>query len=84
MLYEVITEIIDAFCLQRPGSLAIRGRRILLKEQLMQRSAVIHAQGKTTRIMNLACGPNRELFDFLADCDYSEAIEALCVRNNFV
>ncbi len=72
-------EIIDAFCLQRPGSLAIRGRRILLKEQLMQRSAAIHAQGKTTRIMNLACGPNRELFDFLADCDYSETIEALCV-----
>jgi CRP-like cAMP-binding protein/SAM-dependent methyltransferase len=72
-------EIIDAFCLQRPGSLAIRGRRILLKEQLMQRSAAIHALGRTTRIMNLACGPNRELFDFLADCSYSDTIEALCV-----
>ncbi|MDD2464001.1 MAG: cyclic nucleotide-binding domain-containing protein [Desulfobulbus sp.] len=72
-------EIIDAFCLQRPGSLAIRGRRILLKQQLMDRSAAINAQGRTTRIMNLACGPNRELFDFLADCDFSESIEALCV-----
>jgi hypothetical protein len=29
--------------------------------------------------MNLACGPNRELFDFLAECGYSERIEALCV-----
>lgn len=72
-------EIIDAFCLQRPGSLAIRGRRVLLKDQLMQRSGAIHAQGRTTRIMNLACGPNRELFDFLGDCDYSETVEALCV-----
>jgi CRP-like cAMP-binding protein/SAM-dependent methyltransferase len=72
-------EIIDDFCLQRPGSLAIRGRRILLKEQLMRLSGAIAARGGITRIMNLACGPNRELFDFLADCDYSETIEALCV-----
>jgi len=72
-------EIIDAFCLQRPGSLAIRGRRILLREQLMRLSGAIAARGGTTRIMNLACGPNRELFDFLADCEHSETIEALCV-----
>lgn len=72
-------EIIDAFCLQRPGSLAIRGRRILMREQLMRLSRPNAGQGRTTRIMNLACGPNRELFDFLAACDYSETIEALCV-----
>lgn len=72
-------EIIDDFCLQRPGSLAIRGRRILLKEQLMRLSGAIAARGGITRIMNLACGPNRELFDFLAECEYSETIEALCV-----
>lgn len=29
--------------------------------------------------MNLACGPNRELFDFLAECTHSESVEALCV-----
>ncbi len=74
-----VGEIIDAFCLQRPGSLAIRGRRILMREQLMQLSRTNAEQGRTTRIMNLACGPNRELFDFLAACDYSETIEALCV-----
>ncbi len=72
-------EIIDAFCLQRPGSHAIRGRRILLRNQLMHLSGIIAARGGITRIMNLACGPNRELFDFLADCEYSESIEALCV-----
>jgi len=72
-------EIIDAFCLQRPGSLAIRGRRILLRDQLMHLSGAIAARGAITRIMNLACGPNRELFDFIGDCEYSESIEALCV-----
>lgn len=72
-------EIIDAFCLQRPGSLAIRGRRVLLRDQLLQLSSKASRHGATTRIMNLACGPNRELFDFLTVCDYSENVEALCV-----
>jgi extracellular factor (EF) 3-hydroxypalmitic acid methyl ester biosynthesis protein len=31
------------------------------------------------RIMNLACGPNRELFDFLKNCEYTDAVEALCI-----
>jgi CRP-like cAMP-binding protein/SAM-dependent methyltransferase len=72
-------ELIDQFCLQRPGALAIRGRRVLLKNQLMRLSGAIAARGGITRIMNLACGPNRELFDFLTECEYSESIEALCV-----
>ena len=29
--------------------------------------------------MNLACGSNRELFDFLEGCGRSELVEALCV-----
>lgn len=72
-------ELIDIFCLQRPGSLAIHGRRELLKTQLLQISDDLHARGAPTRIMNLACGPNRELFDFLGECDHSESVEALCV-----
>lgn len=72
-------EIVDQFCLDRPGSRAIRGRRVLLKDQLLRLSGARAARGQTTRIMNLACGPNRELFDFLAECGYSERIEALCV-----
>ncbi|WP_028583780.1 cyclic nucleotide-binding domain-containing protein [Desulfogranum mediterraneum] len=71
--------IIDRFCLQRPGSLAIRGRRRLLAAELARLSGERAALGKSTKIMNLACGPNRELFDFLAACDYSELVEALCV-----
>lgn len=72
-------EIVDMFCLQRPGSLAIHGRRELLKNELGRLSKEINSRGEMTRIMNLACGPNRELFDFLAECDYSESVEALCV-----
>lgn len=72
-------EIIDGFCLGRPGSLAIRGRRKLLKEEISRLCSDRAAQGKNTRIMNLACGPNRELFDFLQQCENSEKVDALCV-----
>ncbi len=72
-------ELMDSFCLNRPGSRAIHGRRQLLKQEIERKSKELSSEGRTVKIMNLACGPNRELFDFLADCEYSEMIEALCV-----
>lgn len=72
-------EIIDAFCLDRQGSHAVRGRRILLRDQLAALSRPLAEAGKKINIMNLACGSNRELFDFLQQCEYSSAIDALCV-----
>lgn len=72
-------QVIDEYCLQRPGSLAIRGRRKLLAAQIAAHSKEAGREGREFHVMNLACGPNRELFDFLADCPYSELINALCV-----
>ena len=72
-------ELIDAYFLQLPRARAIRGRRKLLADQLASHSAPLAGRGQRIHIMNLACGPNRELFDFLAHCDYTEAVEALCV-----
>lgn len=74
-----IGELVDAFCLERPASKALRGRRRLLGEQLAALTAPLAEKGDPISIMNLACGPNRELFDFLHQCEYSELIEALCV-----
>ena len=74
-----IGEIIDAFCLDRPSSKAIRGRRRLLADQLARLTAPLAQQGNQISIMNLACGPNRELFDFLSRCEYGSLIKALCV-----
>lgn len=72
-------EIIDSFCLDRPGSRAIRGRRKLLTSEITRLCKNNMEQKKNTRIMNLACGPNRELFDFLKQYEHSETVEALCV-----
>ena len=72
-------KIVDAWCLQRPGAKAIRGRRKLLAGQLATLSSRFLETSPHVKVMNLACGPNRELFDFLSQCEYTQAIEALCV-----
>ena len=75
----LIGELIDEFCIGRPASNALRGRRVLMADQLHKLTAPLAEKREPIGIMNLACGPNRELFDFLRTCEYSELIEALCV-----
>jgi extracellular factor (EF) 3-hydroxypalmitic acid methyl ester biosynthesis protein len=69
----------DSWCLSSAAAKAVRGRRELLCNQLESLCRQKRDQGNPIRIMNLACGSNRELFDFLARCDYTEAIEATCI-----
>jgi len=69
----------DTWCLNSAASKAVRGRRTLLCDQLESISRQKLAEGKPIRIMNLACGSNRELFDFLHRCEATELIEATCV-----
>lgn len=74
-----IGKILDGWLMQRPGCAAIRGRRVLMRQQLETLSKKRLKEKKRFKIMNLACGPSRELFDFLKECDYTEKIDALCV-----
>lgn len=69
--------IMDSWCLDTEAAKAVRGRRKFLRERLDILSRARAKKGDSTRIMNLACGPTRELFDFLATCDYSDHIVAL-------
>ncbi len=72
-------QLIDGWLLKQGASQAVRNRRGLLKELLDQLCRQRLGQKRPIRIMNLACGPSRELFDLLHDCDYSEHINALCI-----
>ncbi len=74
-----IGKLIDSWGLQRTSAKAIRNRRILMKDQLKSLSKERLKTNKRFAVMNLACGPSRELFDFLQECDYTEKIDALCV-----
>lgn len=74
-----IGKLVDEWLTHSPAAKAIRGRRILLKNKLREFTGRLKDNQDTINIMNLACGPNRELFDFISDCDYTEKIDALCV-----
>lgn len=70
---------VDHWCLNSPSARAVRGRRDLLSRKLAEFSRERLDGRRPIRIMNLACGPSRELFDFLERCDYAHRIETLCV-----
>jgi extracellular factor (EF) 3-hydroxypalmitic acid methyl ester biosynthesis protein len=72
-------QLVDSWCLNTTAARSVRGRRRLLTRELASLSGPILSCGQPVRIMNLACGSNRELFDFLEGCDRSELVEAICV-----
>lgn len=71
--------VVDGWCLETEAAKAVRGRRKFLERQLRIHCDRRRENGSPIRIMNLACGSNRELFDFLSCCEYSSRIEATCV-----
>jgi len=75
--------LVDRYCLDTPPARAVRERRRLLsdiiEEEVERRISKGLKAGERVRIMNLACGSNRELFDFLKRSAKTEAIEALCI-----
>jgi extracellular factor (EF) 3-hydroxypalmitic acid methyl ester biosynthesis protein len=71
--------LIDKWCLESGAARAVRGRRKFLKEQLEDLCDGRRDRGSLIRIMNLACGSNRELFDFLADCPYTDQIAVVAI-----
>lgn len=71
--------LVDEWCLNTTAAKSVRGRRRLLGRELASLSRPSLRQGQRVCIMNLACGPNRELFDFLKDCDATDLVEALCL-----
>jgi len=71
--------LVDGWCLNTAAAKAVRGRRELLSRRLEAWSRERLTSGDRIRIMNLACGSNRELFDFLGAFDSTEEIEAVCI-----
>jgi extracellular factor (EF) 3-hydroxypalmitic acid methyl ester biosynthesis protein len=72
-------KLIDMWALEQVPCKAVRGRRHLLHRLLDKLCRERLAGDGPIRVMNLACGPSRELFDLLAACDYSRRIDALCI-----
>lgn len=72
-------QLIDGWFLKQVPAKAVRGRRRLLHRTLDRLCQDRLGGDQPIKIMNLACGPSRELFDLLAECDFSDRINALCI-----
>ncbi len=72
--------LVDRYCLDTPPARAVRERRRLLSKLIEEEVKTRLGQGaRKVKIMNLACGSNRELFDFLKRFSNTRAVEALCM-----
>lgn len=71
--------LIDAWLLDQIPPQAVRNRRRLLSGLLDRLFRERLGSNNRIHVMNLACGPCRELFDLLTHCDYSDRIDALCI-----
>ncbi len=74
-----VGKLIDHWFLNTSAAKAVRGRRELLSNLLERYAGEKHLNGAPFRIMNLACGSNRDLFDFLSRFKKTEFIEAVCI-----
>ena len=68
--------LVDRWCLASGAAESVRSSRTFLSHLLKILCDERAKARMPIRIMNIACGSNRELFDFLRACDYSELIDA--------
>ncbi len=74
--------LIDHYFLTAPAASAVRERRKVLSQLLGKYVAEILADSTKIdkiKIMNMACGSNRELFDFISHFDKTHLLECTCV-----
>lgn len=71
--------LVDGWCLNTKAASAVRCRRDLMSDLLAQWSRNRGDAGKLFRILNLACGSSRELFDFLGNAKDTHRMEITCV-----
>ncbi len=74
-----IGKLVDAWLLNRPPCKAVRGRRKFLAQKLDAISRNVLMVREKVNIMNLACGPSRELFDFIKGFPDNDKVHALCL-----
>lgn len=72
-------ELVDEWLLDRLPCHAVRARRRFLSDLLKKESHRVLSDRDQVNIMNLACGPSRELFDFIKEFDQDDKITATCL-----
>ncbi|PCJ62154.1 MAG: hypothetical protein COA79_05550 [Planctomycetota bacterium] len=72
---------IDRTVLNAIGWRGIRQRRVHIVDAMNEVKQFLKEQGETLKILDIAAGPGRYVFDFLKSCD-SELIDHILLRDN--
>ena len=70
---------VDRYCLNAPPPRSVRARRRFLSRLLEKYVTRLMTLRNSIGIMNLACGSNRELFDFIERFPDSHMLNCLCI-----
>jgi extracellular factor (EF) 3-hydroxypalmitic acid methyl ester biosynthesis protein len=72
---SLFAKVFNVWLLQQPSASAHRNRIEFLKRRLIEETATATRAGRTARILDLGCGPAREIQDFLAESELSNHAE---------
>lgn len=72
---SLYAKLVNSYVLDLPPARAVRNRVDFLTEKIIQETLRVTRSGKLARIYNLACGPAREVQNFLADSTLADRSE---------
>ena len=68
---SLFAKVFNVWLLHQGSAAAHRNRAALLKQRLVEETATAARAGRKARILNLGCGPAREIQEFLAESELS-------------
>ena len=68
---SLFAKVFNVWLLHQGSAAAHRNRSVLLKQRLIEEAATAARAGRKARILNLGCGPAREIQDFMAESELS-------------
>lgn len=69
---SLFAKVFNVWLLHQGSAAAHRNRAELLKQRLIEEAATAARAGRKARVLNLGCGPAREIQDFMAESELSD------------
>lgn len=69
---SLFAKVFNVWLLHQKSAAAHRNRTDFVKQRLVEETAAAARKGRKARILNLGCGPAREIQDFLAESELSD------------
>ena len=72
---SLYAKLVNAYLLDQAPAHAVRNRVRFLCDKIKEETSRVVSNGRRTRIYSIACGPAREVEDFIAECPFADKAE---------